>query len=454
MSRITFDNKVAIEEHQEIPVVNKITADNINEIKNVVNSDTVYLEATLVTGSTNIFQISVPGTVQVGDLFHVHIPSSVNTSTAYLKVNDNDSLAIVNEYGTLIKASEISNRYILLVYTTYQSGNAFRYLPTPHKVGELINDKSYVTTSEMTTALGAKEDTSNKVTYLGAYSSDTQYPSAKVVNSELQYIKNSSNLNLQDNYREFYDYEQGDVVVYYGKKYYTRWSMIDAIDWDDQGEMIEITDNEPMVSYIDGEYVARKIQDMWPSFIGGYSQPLKVFVDEQGPTTISCEALGKQYTYSNPAEIKEDLGIEITPGYGEDDFTFVINLHAYWVWIKPTEEVYTKSKDEYTGKRWIDGSPIYRKILTYWNITLDSANVILPNSTLPNLGEIISFSATGKQGAGAWGFLNAKSHPTSKDWDCSMYYDNGVHAEFGASGRSAAWHFNIIIEYTQEFGKG
>ena len=168
MSRITFDDKVTIEEHQEIPAVNKISAGDINAIKNAINDDSKYLTATKITGYNNRFQVSTQGTVQLGDIFHIHIPSTTDTQTAYLKINDGDLYVIANEYGTLIKASQISNRYITLVYTGYQGGNAFRYLPTTYKVSDLMNDSSYVTSSEMTTALGTKENTANKVTEITA----------------------------------------------------------------------------------------------------------------------------------------------------------------------------------------------------------------------------------------------------------------------------------------------
>lgn len=53
MSKITYTNKVALNENVEIPNINKITDDDMNEIKNVVNNNDDEL-ATINTKVTNI----------------------------------------------------------------------------------------------------------------------------------------------------------------------------------------------------------------------------------------------------------------------------------------------------------------------------------------------------------------------------------------------------------------
>ena len=55
MSKITYANKVAINENQEIPNINKITDDDMNEIKTVVNNNdddmiTINTKVTNITG--------------------------------------------------------------------------------------------------------------------------------------------------------------------------------------------------------------------------------------------------------------------------------------------------------------------------------------------------------------------------------------------------------------------
>lgn len=324
--------------------------------------------------------------------------------------------------------------------------------------GSVVNAASSSTTDAysckyINDSTANNEQTTNKVTEITPWNSNVQYPSAKAVYNQIQGLKNSLDLNLENNYQDKYPYVKGNIVVHDGKKYVCFNTVEEYTFWDDQKTITEILTNGDVIAYIDDEFFWNQIMALWPELEGGSTQPLSLSIDERGYVTISCEAIEQSQTYSNTGSIEGALGISVNPSAIEETCTFIVNFDGCWAWIRDNTEQYTIGEVK-TDKRWVDGSAIYRQVFTYDNLTLDSANVILPNSVIYNLGEIISFSATGRQGAGAWGFLNTKAHPTTKDWDCSMYYDTGIHAEFGSNGRNTAWHFNIIIEYTKDEGLG
>lgn len=62
MSKITYTNKVAINENADIPNVNKVTDDDMNEIKTVVNNNDDEL-TTINTNLTNLITYSTTETV-------------------------------------------------------------------------------------------------------------------------------------------------------------------------------------------------------------------------------------------------------------------------------------------------------------------------------------------------------------------------------------------------------
>ena len=62
MSKITYTNKVALNENADIPNVNKITADDINEIKNVVNdNDDIVTNATTYSTTETVVGTWIDG---------------------------------------------------------------------------------------------------------------------------------------------------------------------------------------------------------------------------------------------------------------------------------------------------------------------------------------------------------------------------------------------------------
>jgi hypothetical protein len=197
-----------------------------------------------------------------------------------------------------------------------------------------------------------------------------------------------------------YPYVKGNIVVHDDKKYVCFNTVEESSFWEDQKTITEILTNGDVIAYIDDEFFWNQIMALWPELEGGSTQPLSLSIDERGYVTISCEAIEQSQTYSNAGSIEGALGISINPSAIEETCTFIVNFDGCWAWIRDNTEQYTIGEVK-TDKRWVDGSAIYRQVFTYDNLTLDSANVILPNSVIYNLGEIISFSATGRQGAGA-----------------------------------------------------
>lgn len=65
MSKITYTNKVAINENAEIPNINKVTDNDMNEIKNVVNSnddESIAINTKLTNATTYSTTETVVGT--------------------------------------------------------------------------------------------------------------------------------------------------------------------------------------------------------------------------------------------------------------------------------------------------------------------------------------------------------------------------------------------------------
>lgn len=107
MSKITYTNKVAINENAEIPNINKITDDDMNEIKAVVNNN----DDELATTNTNIATITSYSTSS-----EIAVGTWIDGKTIYRKTFtgtlSNGSIAhglsnvtFVNSYGHFISGS-------------------------------------------------------------------------------------------------------------------------------------------------------------------------------------------------------------------------------------------------------------------------------------------------------------------------------------------------------------
>lgn len=87
MSKINFNNKVALNQNPEIPEINKVTADNMNEIKNAINQSINYNATT--EDSAGKLKCTLTGTLASGDIVNVTIPTLTNTSSTMQLSIDN-----------------------------------------------------------------------------------------------------------------------------------------------------------------------------------------------------------------------------------------------------------------------------------------------------------------------------------------------------------------------------
>ena len=115
MSKITYTNKVALNVNSSIPETNKITAENMNEIKNAINQSINY-NATTEDGTGKI-KCTLTGTLASGDIVNISIPTLANTSatmqlsidggTTYYYIKQMSDDAVFNDYSnTEISASK------------------------------------------------------------------------------------------------------------------------------------------------------------------------------------------------------------------------------------------------------------------------------------------------------------------------------------------------------------
>jgi hypothetical protein len=107
MSKITYTNKVAVNENEEIPDINKITDDDMNEIKTVVNNN----DDELITTNTNITNITTYSTdeIVVGTwmgkplyrkIINMTLPGSAVSSWTNVTGSPTDISVLVKVYGS------------------------------------------------------------------------------------------------------------------------------------------------------------------------------------------------------------------------------------------------------------------------------------------------------------------------------------------------------------------
>lgn len=123
MNEITYQNKVALNENPEIADINKVTDDDMNEIKSVVNTNS--------RTSSNNFGLGTDtwtssATYSIGDIVVYNDNTYKNlTGTNTTTTPDQDSTnwevmpLIVNEYNTSTKNAYSSNKVNELIQDTY-----------------------------------------------------------------------------------------------------------------------------------------------------------------------------------------------------------------------------------------------------------------------------------------------------------------------------------------------
>lgn len=126
MSKITYANKVAINENAEIPNINKITDDDMNEIKTVVNNnddDMITINTNLTNATTYSTTEKIVGTwIDGKPIYRKVINYSVNTGvTSYDIASLNIDIPV--KFYTIIKRT--SSDYIDYETPYYVSGSDY-----------------------------------------------------------------------------------------------------------------------------------------------------------------------------------------------------------------------------------------------------------------------------------------------------------------------------------------
>lgn len=114
------------------------------------------------------------------------------------------------------------------------------------------------------------------------------------------------------------------------------------------------------------------------------------------------------------------------------------------------DELPTYSTDETICGTWIDGSPLYRKVMTFDNISISSSTV-LSNSIITNLSLIVDARIIMIKNDNNDFNIISKAHPSSMGWMIGAYYtkNSGWIIEAGSDASSTTSSFIIITEYTK-----
>ena len=133
MSKITYTNKVALNENADIPNVNKVTDDDMNEIKTVVNNNDDEL-TTINTKLTNATTYSttetVVGTWTDGKPIYrkIYEFSNISTSdTKYTALGIDNLYRIVNWSGSVETNGTARSCFVsgIVPFVHYQNGNIY-----------------------------------------------------------------------------------------------------------------------------------------------------------------------------------------------------------------------------------------------------------------------------------------------------------------------------------------
>lgn len=118
MAQITYTNKVALNENPEIANINKVTDDDMNEIKQVVNdnyNNTIQITDTEPTDSDNKIWID---TGEIGSAVS-ELPLVYPIGSIYMSVN-NTNPATLFGFGVW---EQIQDRFLLSAGSTYTAGD-------------------------------------------------------------------------------------------------------------------------------------------------------------------------------------------------------------------------------------------------------------------------------------------------------------------------------------------
>lgn len=133
MSKITYANKVAINENAEIPNINKITDDDMNEIKTVVNNnddDMITINTNLTNATTYSTTEKIVGTWIDGKPIYRKIYEFSNISpsdTKYTALGIDNLYRIVNWGGSVETNGTARSCFVsgIVPFVHYQNGNIY-----------------------------------------------------------------------------------------------------------------------------------------------------------------------------------------------------------------------------------------------------------------------------------------------------------------------------------------
>lgn len=97
-----------------------------------------------------------------------------------------------------------------------------------------------------------------------------------------------------------------------------------------------------------------------------------------------------------------------------------------------------------TGKKWIDGKPIYRRVFQTTGVNNEIKNV----APISNVSTIVSISGIESNNPGNWGTI-PYVHDNTKANDVGVDYYNGYVRLLSRDINTSAWNIYIIVEYTK-----
>ena len=99
-----------------------------------------------------------------------------------------------------------------------------------------------------------------------------------------------------------------------------------------------------------------------------------------------------------------------------------------------------------TGMKWIDGKPIYRKVISTGNIS-ESSTVYFDTSIL-NLNQVIDIKAIGTDGGTSRPIPNTT--PNNTDFNVSIFYHHSQNRVYIQTPSSVSFtNVDITLEYTK-----
>ena len=257
MGKITYTNKVALNENPEIADINKVTDDDMNEIKSVVNTNDdnvgdittlTTTDKTNVVNAINELQSNKALASDLGNIANLTTTDKTNTVVAINEVNSN--MALSSEVGNIANLTttdkssivnainEVNTAVGLTVHDSYDTSttepysansihNLHTYSTTEHRVGTWKDGKPVyaITLSGSVTATNLVIHNNSNIKLmvdaegcvytpdlchnLGSYGSPNYY-------SLLQYNFNNHNISL---FSAGYNVTGGgyDITIYYTK---------------------------------------------------------------------------------------------------------------------------------------------------------------------------------------------------------------------------------------------